>query len=133
MSNVNGRNWFQSSRVFFHHRHCLLVTRSGIGFGASYGRSNQSLMPVADDEEMTLDLLTKTTGASATVAHFNKIAELTGVGRPSTDAGRLNQETRWVCRLAEVNVRYWHKADISQRLRFGRYRVVSGHCRSRKT
>src|SRR5262245_16863688 len=41
---------------------------------------DQSLMPVADDEEITLDLLTKTTGASAAVAHIKKIAELTGVG-----------------------------------------------------
>ena len=37
-------------------------------------------MPVADDEEITLDLLTKTTGASAAVAHLKKVAELTGVG-----------------------------------------------------
>jgi hypothetical protein len=42
---------------------------------------DQSLMPVADDEEITLDLLTKTTGASAAVAHIKKIAELTGVDR----------------------------------------------------
>jgi hypothetical protein len=42
---------------------------------------DQSLMPVADDEEITLDLLTKTAGASVAVAHINKIAELTGVGR----------------------------------------------------
>src|SRR5262245_48176616 len=41
---------------------------------------DQSLMPVADDEEITLDLLTKTTGASAAVAHIKKVAELTGVG-----------------------------------------------------
>ena len=42
---------------------------------------DQSLMPVADDEEITLDLLTKTTGASAAVAHLKKVAELTGVGQ----------------------------------------------------
>ena len=41
---------------------------------------DQSLMPVADDEEITLDLLTKTTGASAAVAHMKKVAELTGAG-----------------------------------------------------
>jgi hypothetical protein len=41
---------------------------------------DQSMMPVADDEEITLDLLTKTTGASAAVAHLKKVAELTGVG-----------------------------------------------------
>ena len=38
-------------------------------------------MPVADDEEITLDLLTKTTGASVAVAHIKKIAELTGAGQ----------------------------------------------------
>jgi hypothetical protein len=42
---------------------------------------DQSLMPVADDEDDTLDLLTKTTGAPVAVAHIRKIAELTGVGR----------------------------------------------------
>src|SRR5262245_52494321 len=42
---------------------------------------DQSLMPIADDEEITLDLLTQTTGASAAVAHIKKIAELTGVGQ----------------------------------------------------
>jgi radical SAM superfamily enzyme len=42
---------------------------------------DQSLMPVADDEEITLDLLTKTTGASAAVAHLKKVAELTSVGQ----------------------------------------------------
>jgi hypothetical protein len=41
---------------------------------------DQSLMPVADDEEITLDLLTKTAGASTAIAHIKKIAELTGVG-----------------------------------------------------
>jgi hypothetical protein len=43
--------------------------------------SDQALMPVADDEELTLDLLTKTTGAGAAVAHVKKVAELTGLGR----------------------------------------------------
>jgi radical SAM superfamily enzyme len=42
---------------------------------------DQSLMPAADDEEDTLDLLTKTTGAPVAVAHIRKIAELTRVGR----------------------------------------------------
>jgi hypothetical protein len=42
---------------------------------------DQSLMPVTDDEDGTLDLLTKTTGAPVAVAHIRKIAELTGVGR----------------------------------------------------
>ena len=42
---------------------------------------DQSLMPAADDEEDTLDLLTKTTGAPVAVAHIKKVAELTGVGQ----------------------------------------------------
>jgi hypothetical protein len=49
---------------------------------------DQSLMPVADDEEITLDLLTKTTGASAAVAHIKKIAELTGVGQDAPRSAR---------------------------------------------
>jgi hypothetical protein len=47
---------------------------------------DQSLMPAADDEEDTLDLLTKTTGAAVAVAHIRKIAELTGVGRAARPA-----------------------------------------------
>jgi radical SAM superfamily enzyme len=47
---------------------------------------DQSLMPAADDEEDTLDLLTKTTGAPVAVAHIRKIAELTGVGRAARPA-----------------------------------------------
>jgi len=45
-------------------------------------------MPVADDEEITLDLLTKTTGASAAVAHIKKIAELTGVSQDAPRSAR---------------------------------------------
>jgi hypothetical protein len=41
-----------------------------------------ALTPVSDDEEMTLNLLTNTTGAHAAVTHFKKIARLTGVARP---------------------------------------------------
>ena len=36
-----------------------------------------ALTPVGDDNDATLDLLTKTTGASAAVAHIRKVAELT--------------------------------------------------------
>jgi hypothetical protein len=46
--------------------------------------SDQSL--VAGDEDVTLDLLTKTTGASAAVAHIKKVAELTSVGQGATRA-----------------------------------------------
>jgi hypothetical protein len=40
-----------------------------------------ALTPACDDDEATLDLLTKTAGARAAVAHFKKVAVLTGVGR----------------------------------------------------
>jgi hypothetical protein len=36
------------------------------------------LAPVGDEEDMTLDLLTRTTGARAAVAHLKKVAEITG-------------------------------------------------------
>jgi len=42
---------------------------------------DQALTPVRDDEDVTLDLLTKTSGARAAVAHIKKVAELTGAGR----------------------------------------------------
>ena len=40
---------------------------------------DQALMPVGDDNDESLDLLTKTTGGRAAVAHVKKIAELTRV------------------------------------------------------
>ena len=40
-----------------------------------------ALTPVRDDDDMALDLLTKTTGARAAVAHINKVNELTGAIR----------------------------------------------------
>ena len=40
---------------------------------------DQALTPVGEDEDATLDLLTKTSGARAAVAHVKKIAKLTGV------------------------------------------------------
>jgi hypothetical protein len=42
---------------------------------------DQALTPVRDDEDVTLDLLTKTSGARAAVAHIKKVAELTDAGR----------------------------------------------------
>ena len=39
---------------------------------------DQALTPVSGDEDDTLDLLTKTTGARAAVAHIRKVAEVTG-------------------------------------------------------
>jgi radical SAM superfamily enzyme YgiQ (UPF0313 family) len=42
---------------------------------------DQALEPVGDDDDASLDLLTRTTGALAAVAHERKIAELTGNSR----------------------------------------------------
>ena len=39
---------------------------------------DQALSPVQDDDEDTLDLLTKTAGAKAAIAHQKRVAELTG-------------------------------------------------------
>ncbi len=44
--------------------------------------TDQALTPVRDDDDVTLDLLTKTTGGRGAVAHIKKVAELTG-GRPA--------------------------------------------------
>lgn len=41
------------------------------------GYMDQALTPVGDDDDETLDLMTKTTGARAAVAHIRKVAELT--------------------------------------------------------
>ena len=43
--------------------------------------TDQALTPVRADEDLTLDLLTKTTGARAAVAHIKKVAEMTGGSR----------------------------------------------------
>jgi hypothetical protein len=43
--------------------------------------TDQVLTPVREDEDVTVDLLTKTTGARAAIAHVKKIAELTGSSR----------------------------------------------------
>jgi len=40
---------------------------------------DQALAPVADDDDVRLDLLTKTAGAADAIAHIRKVAELTGV------------------------------------------------------
>ena len=42
---------------------------------------DQALTPFCDNEDVTSDLLTKTTGAHAAVAHVKKVGELTSVGR----------------------------------------------------
>jgi hypothetical protein len=44
---------------------------------------DRALTPVADDDDATLDLLTKTAGAGAAVAHIRKVAVLTGAARAS--------------------------------------------------
>jgi hypothetical protein len=43
--------------------------------------TDQALTPVRDDEDLTLDLLTKTAGARAAIAHIKKVAEMTGGSR----------------------------------------------------
>ena len=58
----------------------LLIWKTVIAYSPSAGNyMDQALTPVSDDGDETLDLLTKTTGARAAVAHAKKIAELTGV------------------------------------------------------
>jgi hypothetical protein len=52
----------------------LLIERSA----SARSYMDQALSPVCDDEDKTLDLLTKTTGSHAAVAHVKKVAELTG-------------------------------------------------------
>ncbi|MFL6798767.1 MAG: B12-binding domain-containing radical SAM protein [Xanthobacteraceae bacterium] len=42
-----------------------------------YSYSDQALTPVRDDDETTLDLLTKTGGAKEAIAHFKKVERLT--------------------------------------------------------
>jgi radical SAM superfamily enzyme YgiQ (UPF0313 family) len=60
----------------------LLVWKTAIArVPDARGYMDQALTPVRDDENVTLDLLTKTTGARAAVAHVKKVAELTGGGR----------------------------------------------------
>ena len=59
----------------------LLIWQAAIKYSpGARNYMDQALTPVGDDEDETLDLLTKTTGALAAVAHVKKIAELTGVG-----------------------------------------------------
>jgi radical SAM superfamily enzyme YgiQ (UPF0313 family) len=58
----------------------LLISQTVIAYGpGARNYMDQALTPVTDDGDETLDLLTKTTGARAAVAHLKKIAELTGV------------------------------------------------------
>jgi len=57
----------------------LLLTRFAIRHGrnpAAY--MDQALMPVGDDNDETRDLLTRTTGGRAAVAHAKRVAVLTG-------------------------------------------------------
>jgi radical SAM superfamily enzyme YgiQ (UPF0313 family) len=56
----------------------LVVWQTAISCGPGVRNyMDQALTPVSDDGDETLDLLTKTTGARAAVAHVKKIAELT--------------------------------------------------------
>src|SRR5258705_9531461 len=58
----------------------LLMWQTAIAYNpGARNYMDRALTPVSDDGDETLDLLTKTTGARAAVAHAKKIAELTGV------------------------------------------------------
>ena len=58
----------------------LLIWQTAIMYSpGARNYMDRALTPVSDDKDETLDLLTKTTGALAAVAHVKKIAELTGV------------------------------------------------------
>ncbi|MCW4115082.1 radical SAM protein [Aurantimonas sp. MSK8Z-1] len=48
---------------------------------ASKTYSDLALTPVAEDDEQTLSLFTKTSGGQASVTHVKKVAQLTGAGR----------------------------------------------------
>ncbi|MGH6939869.1 B12-binding domain-containing radical SAM protein [Hypericibacter sp.] len=59
----------------------LLLRRAILRDPASASYTDRALMPVGEDDDETLDLLTQTTGGRAAVAHARKIAELTTIGR----------------------------------------------------
>jgi hypothetical protein len=60
----------------------LFVARISIACGPhARAYMDRALAPVGDDNDATLDLLTKTAGASAAIAHIRKVAELTRVSR----------------------------------------------------
>jgi hypothetical protein len=62
----------------------LLVLRISIACDAhARGCMDRALAPVRDDNDATLDPLTKTAGASTAIAHIRKGAELTRAGRPN--------------------------------------------------
>jgi len=57
----------------------LLVSRTSIAFDPhARAYMDRALAPVGDDNDASLDLLTKTAGASAAITHIRKVAELTG-------------------------------------------------------
>jgi hypothetical protein len=57
----------------------LLLVKAGIDRDPNrQAYMDQALSPVREDENDTLDLLTRTTGGSAAVAHIRKVAGLTG-------------------------------------------------------
>jgi hypothetical protein len=60
----------------------LFAYKISIGQGArARGYRDTALTPVRDDEDVELDLLTKTAGARASVEHARKVAELTAGGQ----------------------------------------------------
>jgi radical SAM superfamily enzyme YgiQ (UPF0313 family) len=62
----------------------LFALKISIGQGArARGYRDTALTPVRDSDDAELDLLTKTAGARASVAHVRKVAELTAAGGQS--------------------------------------------------
>ena len=67
----------------------LLVTRFAIGRRRdALAYMDEALTPIGDDNDETRDLLTKTTGAQAFIAHSERVARLSAVGKKSVRIGR---------------------------------------------
>ena len=80
-----GRDAFGKHMILMGAAGWLLMWQMLIAYGPGADKyRDQALAPVRDDDEEMLELLTKTTGGRAAVAHARKIAALTGVS-----AGRL--------------------------------------------
>ncbi len=66
----------------------LLWWKRAIGRNAAaHAYSDLALTPVVDDEDSSLDLLTRTAGARAAVAHTRRVAALTKAGAAAGAAG----------------------------------------------
>lgn len=61
--------------------HLALVARRLSRQDGAMQYMDQALTPVADDDDQSLDLLTKTTGGTSAVAHLKNVARLTAVSK----------------------------------------------------